>query len=124
VQAVILARQSDTAAQVARALDFSRRAVQAWVAAYSRGDLDALPDRPHPGRAPTLPHDREGAFLERIDLPPRPEEDRFSRTLRDGQGYNEESAYVQTHPYFANGVLACRCPRYFPTRPTSHSRMS
>jgi transposase len=74
VQAIILAKQGDTAPQIARALGFSRRAVQAWVAASNRGGLDALPDRPHPGRSPTLPQDSEGAFLERIDAPPRPED--------------------------------------------------
>jgi transposase len=74
VRAVILAKQGDTAPQIARALGFSRRAVQAWVAEYDRGGLEALADRPHPGRAPTLPHDQESAFLERIDAPPRPED--------------------------------------------------
>jgi transposase len=74
VQAIILAKQGDTAPQIARALGFSRRAVQAWVAAYNHGGLDALPDRPHPGRAPTLPHDQEDAFLECIDAPPGPED--------------------------------------------------
>ena len=72
VQAIILAKQGDTASEIARALGFSRRAVQAWVAAYNRGGLGALPDRPHTGRAPILPQDREGAFLERIDAPPQP----------------------------------------------------
>src|SRR6185369_9113509 len=57
VQAVILAKQGDSAAQIARALGASRRAVQAWAAAYNRGGLEALPDRPHPGRAPILPRD-------------------------------------------------------------------
>ena len=51
VQAIILAKQGDSARQIARALGFSRRAVQAWVAAYNTGGLDALPDRPHPGRS-------------------------------------------------------------------------
>jgi transposase len=74
VQAIILAKQGDTAPQIARALGFSCRAVQAWAAAYNHGGLDALPDRPHPGRAPTLPHDQEVRFLERIDAPPRPED--------------------------------------------------
>src|SRR5947208_12334042 len=49
VQAVSLAKRGDTAPQIARALGVSRRAVQAWVAAYNRGGLDALPDRTHPG---------------------------------------------------------------------------
>jgi putative transposase len=74
IQAVILAKQGDTAPQIARALGFSRRAVQAWIAADNRGGLEALPDRPHPGRLPTLPHDREAAFLERIEAPPGPED--------------------------------------------------
>ena len=74
VQAVILARQGDTAPQIARALGVSRRAIQAWVAAYNRGGLEALPNRPHPGRAPLLSRDQEVRLLERIDAPPRPED--------------------------------------------------
>jgi len=74
VQAVILARQGDTAPEIARALGFSRRAIQAWVAAYNRGGLEALPNRPHPGRAPLLSRDQEVRLLERIDAPPRPED--------------------------------------------------
>ena len=74
VQAIVLAKQGDTAPEIARALGVSRRAVQAWVAAYNRGGLEALPDRPHPGRAPILPRAQEGRFLERIDAPPRPED--------------------------------------------------
>jgi transposase len=74
VQAVVLARQGDTAPDIARALGVSRRAVQTWVAAYNRGGLGALPDRPHPGRAPILPRAEEDRFLERIDAPPRPED--------------------------------------------------
>ena len=74
VQAVILAKRGTPPRQIARALGFSRRAVQSWVAAYNRGGLEALPDRPHPGRAPILPRDEEGRFLERIDAPPRPED--------------------------------------------------
>src|SRR3954454_5376646 len=74
VQAVLLAKQGDTAPQIARALGGSRRTVQAWVAAYNRGGLAALPDRPHPGRTPTLPRHEEDRFRERIDAPPRPED--------------------------------------------------
>src|SRR3954454_9218829 len=74
VQAIILAKQGDSAAQIARALGVSRRAVQAWAAAYNRGGLEALPDGPHPGRTPILPRGQEARFLERIDAPPRPED--------------------------------------------------
>jgi transposase len=72
VQAIILAKQGDTAPEIARALGFSRRAVQAWVAAYNRGGLDALPDRPHTGRTPTLPHEQEARFRDRVEAPPSP----------------------------------------------------
>src|SRR3954451_5524012 len=74
VQAVSLAKQGDTAPEIARALGVSRRAAQTWVAAYNRGGLEALPDRTHPGRAPILPRAEEGRFLERIDAPTRPED--------------------------------------------------
>src|SRR3982750_4484246 len=74
VQAIVLAKQGDTAPKIARALGVSRRAVQTWVAAYNRGGVEALPDRSHPGRAPILPRTEEGRFLERIDAPPSPED--------------------------------------------------
>jgi transposase len=74
VQTVILAKQGDSAVQIARSLGRSRRAVQAWVAAYNREGLEALEDRPRPGRPPILPRHQEGPFLERIDAPPRPED--------------------------------------------------
>src|SRR3954469_14705447 len=62
VQAVLLAKQGDPAPQIARALGVSRRAVQSWVATYNRAGLEALPDRPHPGRRPILPRDQEARF--------------------------------------------------------------
>jgi transposase len=73
IQAVILAKQGDSAPEIARALGFSRRTVQAWVAAYNRGGLEALPDRARPGRTPLLSRDQEAQLLERIDAPPGPE---------------------------------------------------
>ena len=73
VQAVILAKQGDTAPQIARALGVSRRAVQAWVAAYNRGGPEALPDRPTPAAPRSAPRPG-GRFRERIDAPPRPED--------------------------------------------------
>src|SRR5262249_15939358 len=65
VQAIILAPRGDTAGPIARAPGVSRRAVRAWVAAYNAGGLGALPDHPHPGRAPILPRDQEARFLAR-----------------------------------------------------------
>jgi transposase len=74
VQAIVLAKRGETAGRIAVSLGCSRRAVQTWVTAYNGGGLDALKDRPRPGRAPILPRHEEGRFLERIDAPPRPED--------------------------------------------------
>jgi transposase len=35
-QAIVLAKQGDSAPEIARALGVSRRAVQTWIAAYNR----------------------------------------------------------------------------------------
>jgi len=48
VQAVILAKQGEAAPRIAHCLGWSRRAVQAWVAAYNHGGLAALPGPPLP----------------------------------------------------------------------------
>src|SRR4051794_21757711 len=75
VQAIVLAKQGDSAVRIAHSLGRSRRAVQAWVATYNRGGLEVLEERPRPGRTPILPRHQEGQFLERIDAPPRPEDE-------------------------------------------------
>jgi transposase len=74
VQAIVLAKQGDSAPRIAHSLGCSRRAVQLWVAAYNGGGLEALADRPRPGRTPILPRHEEGRFLERIDAPPHAED--------------------------------------------------
>src|SRR5262245_48347164 len=53
VQAIILAKQGDTAARIARALGVSRRAVQAWGTAYNRGDWRHCPTDPTPAAPPS-----------------------------------------------------------------------
>jgi transposase len=74
-QAIVLAKQGDTAVRIAYGLGCSRRAVQTWVAAYNGGGLEALQERPHPGRSPILPRHEERRFLERLDAPPRAEDE-------------------------------------------------
>src|SRR5512135_3032266 len=73
-QAIVLAKQGDTAVRIARSLGCSRRSVQTWVAAYN-GGLEALQERPHPGRRPILPRHEEGRFLERLDALPQAEDE-------------------------------------------------
>jgi transposase len=74
-QAIVLAKQGDTAVRIARSLGCSRRSVQTWVAAYNGGGLEALQERPHPGRRPILPRHEEGRFLERLDALPQAEDE-------------------------------------------------
>lgn len=74
-QAIVLAKQGDTAVRIARSLGWSRRSVQTWVAAYNGGGLEALQERPHPGRRPILPRHEEGRFLERLDALPQAEDE-------------------------------------------------
>jgi putative transposase len=45
------------------------------VAASNGGGVEALEERPHPGRSPLLPRHEEGRFRERLDAPPRLEDE-------------------------------------------------
>jgi putative transposase len=74
MQAIVLAKQGDSAVRIAHSLGCSRRAAQSWVAAYNGGGLEALESRPRPGRTPILPRHEESQFLERLEAPPRPED--------------------------------------------------
>ncbi len=73
-QAIVLARQGDTAEQIARALDCGARTAQTWVARYNAGGAAALDERPRPGRPTTLPRDQEDRLRARLDAAPRPED--------------------------------------------------
>ena len=73
-QAVILAAQGRSAAEVASALGCSVRAVQDWVARYNRGGPEALRERPHPGRPPRLAGPELARFRERLEAGPTPED--------------------------------------------------
>jgi transposase len=73
-QAVVLARQGDTAEQIARALDCGARTAQTWVAKYNRGGAAALDEKPRPGRPTTLPRHQEDRLRARLDALPRPED--------------------------------------------------
>ena len=73
-QAVILAAQGRSAAEVASALGCSVRAVQAWVARYNRGGPEALRERAHPGRPPRLTGPELARFRARVEAGPTPED--------------------------------------------------
>ncbi len=71
-QAVVLAKQDKTAEEIAAALDCGARTVQTWVKNYNAGGVEALAERPRPGRPTTLPRDQEDRLRRRLDAPPRP----------------------------------------------------
>jgi transposase len=73
-QAVILAAQGHSAAEIASALGCSVRAAQDWVARYNHGGPEGLRERPHPGRPPRLAGAELARFQERIEAGPTPED--------------------------------------------------
>jgi len=74
VQAVLLAKQGWTANQIAPALGCSLRSVKNWVAQYNRGGVEALRERPRPGRPRSLAPEHYPRLKRRIEAPPRPED--------------------------------------------------
>lgn len=73
-QAVILAKQGRTAADIATALGCSLRAVKNWVAQYNRGGIDALQEPPRSGRPRLLDPEHYPRLKQRLEAPPRPED--------------------------------------------------
>jgi transposase len=73
-QAVILAQQGRPAPEIAQALGCSRRAVRSWIARYNRGGIQALHERPNPGRPARLSGPELERFRQRLDDGPRPED--------------------------------------------------
>src|SRR3954452_8315090 len=73
LQAVILAQQGWTATLIARSLGCSLRSVKNWVAQYNRGGLEALHERPRPGRPRRLDPGQYPRFKQRLEAPSREE---------------------------------------------------
>ena len=73
-QAVILATQGRSAAEIAQALGCSPRAVQKWIARYNHGGPQALAERPHTGRPPRLARPVLLRFQQRLEAGPTPED--------------------------------------------------
>lgn len=73
-QAVILALQGRTNADIALALGCSQRAVRDWVARYNRQGPDALREQTHPGRPARFRPEDWPLLQQRLDAPPRPED--------------------------------------------------
>jgi len=74
LQAVILARRGWTAPLISQSLGCSLRSVKNWVAQYNRGGIEALHERPRPGRPRRLDPEHYPRLKERLDAPPRAED--------------------------------------------------
>jgi len=74
VQAVLLAKQGSTAAQIAQSLSCSLRSVKNWVAQYNRGGIEALREGPRSGRPRRLDPEHYPRLKQRLDAPPTPED--------------------------------------------------
>lgn len=65
-RAVVLAVGGHDAPTIARMLGRSRKFVQRWAYAYRDGGIDAMGEKPRPGRPTKLPREREEAFRQRM----------------------------------------------------------
>ena len=67
LQAVILARQGESAAAIAKILGYSPRSIQGWVRRYNAHGINGMADRPRSGRTPKLPRREENKLRKRIE---------------------------------------------------------
>lgn len=92
-QAIVLAAQGRSSADIAQHLACSRRSVQVWVRQYNVEGPDSLKEQPHTGRPPRLSGPELIRFGRRVDAAPTPEEGRatlygldYQRILKDEFG--------------------------------------
>ena len=74
-QAVVLAMQGRPAADIARCLDCSDRAVQNWVTRYNRSGPEILQEQPRSGRPPRLSGSELIRFQQRLEAGPTAEDE-------------------------------------------------
>lgn len=66
IHGIYLAQKGHSCPEIMKILGASRRAIQQWVQKYNDGGLEALKDRPRPGKPTTLPRHKEQKFCRRI----------------------------------------------------------
>ena len=105
-RAVLLALQGQEAPQIAARVARSRRFVQIWAYRYRDGGLDALHERPRPGKPSRLSSVQRHQLVKRIESGPTPRDGvctlrgkDIQRILRQefGQPYSLEGVYVLLH---------------------------
>ena len=75
LRAVLWAMRGETAPQVADRVGLSRRQVQHWVARFNADGISGLRDRPGRGRKLPLNAQQIERLRERLDAPPREEDE-------------------------------------------------
>ena len=66
IHGVYLAGIGHTCPEIIQIIGASRRAIQQWVQKYNNGGVEALKDKPRPGKPTTLPRHKERKFCRRI----------------------------------------------------------
>lgn len=101
LQAVVLAHQGHTAAQVAKILGYSHRAVQQWVRRYNAQGVEGLSDRARSGRPTKLSSKQETKLRKWLDSPPNQRDGVRAWRGKDIQKYLEDEFDVS---YSLDGV--------------------
>jgi len=70
IHGIYLARKGRTCPEIIQITGACRRAVQQWVQKYNNGGIEALKDKPRPGKPTTLPRSMEHPFCRRMALGP------------------------------------------------------
>jgi len=66
IHGVYLAQKGHTCPEIMQITGASRRAIQQWAQKYNNGGIEALKDKPRPGKPTTLPRRMEKKFCHRI----------------------------------------------------------
>jgi transposase len=66
IQSVYLASKGHTCPEIMHITGSSRRAVQQWIRKYNQSSIEALKEKPRPGKPTTLPRKLEKKFCLRI----------------------------------------------------------
>ena len=101
LQAVVLAHQGQTAAQIAKLLGYSHRAVQQWVRRYNAEGVDGLADRERSGRPTKLKASQERKLKKWIEAGPKPRDGLRAWRGKDIQKYLQREFDVD---YSLDGV--------------------
>ncbi len=118
LQAVVLAHQGQTAAQIAKLLGYSHRAVQQWVRRYNAEGVDGLADRERSGRPTKLKASQEKKLYKWLETGPKPKDGLRAWRGKDIQQYLAREFGVE---YSLDGVYKL-LHRLGYTNPTPRTR--